>query len=99
MSREMLFIFGELKGDCGIRQESSARRACISEPECWSPFFAAAAMPVSRICLASAVRDSRARSWPDIRYAGGETGGGARGARQKVGGGVAWPPRIGSRGQ
>ena len=67
MSREMLFIFGEPKRDCGIRQESSARRACISEQACSLRVFAAAAIPVARICLASAVRDWRARSWPYIR--------------------------------
>src|SRR5229473_31558 len=50
-----------------IGQESSERRACISELACLSPFLAALTMPVERICLASAVRDSRARSWPYIR--------------------------------
>jgi len=51
-------------------QPSSVRRASSSERACWSPFFAAAAMPLERICLASVVRDSRVRSWAYIRYAG-----------------------------
>ena len=45
----------------------SFKRASISERACWSPFFAAAAMPLERICLASAVRDSRVSSWAYIR--------------------------------
>ena len=51
----------------GDDQDSSVRRACISERACSLPFLTAAAMPFASTCFASSMRCSRTRSWPYIR--------------------------------
>ncbi len=51
----------------GDDQDSSVRRACISERACSLPFLTAATMPFASTRFASSMRCSRTRSWPYMR--------------------------------